>query len=110
MKILKTNFYDVITSVLHCVAFLAFTLLSICVAGGLGFTTDKIGMSLLWPALCSVILQPIIFGRVCMALVLKEEGIKLILTTNAFYAKIIKYKLAGYSCLKNVICRDAWYC
>jgi len=32
--------------------------------GGLGFTTDKIGMALLWPALCSVILQPIIFGRI----------------------------------------------
>eukprot|EP00795_Rhopilema_esculentum_P016239 gene16239-7617_t len=32
--------------------------------GGLGFTTNLIGVALLWPALGSVVLQPIIFGRV----------------------------------------------
>eukprot|EP00794_Sanderia_malayensis_P010771 gene10771-11924_t len=31
--------------------------------GGLAFTTDKIGLALLFPALMSVIIQPLIFGR-----------------------------------------------
>lgn len=35
-----------------------------CFVGGLTFSTDKIGIALLVPAIAAVILQPIIFGRV----------------------------------------------